>query len=32
MWLDPHVKNTCFVDPVGGSVSFFDTMVRLVKA
>ncbi len=31
LWLDPHLKNTCFIDPVGGSVSFFDTMVALVK-
>ncbi len=29
MWTDPTLKNTCLVDPVGGSVSFYDTMVRL---
>lgn len=29
MWVDPGLKNTCFVDPVGGSVSFYDTFVRL---
>ncbi|HEY5997121.1 MAG TPA: molybdopterin dinucleotide binding domain-containing protein, partial [Candidatus Deferrimicrobiaceae bacterium] len=32
MWIDPHLKNTCMVDPVGGSVSFYDTRVTLVKA
>jgi len=31
MWIDPALKNTCMVDPVGGSVSFYDTYVRLVK-
>jgi tetrathionate reductase subunit A len=30
MWVDPHLKNTCFIDPVGGSVSFYDTRVKLV--
>lgn len=30
MWIDPALKNTCMVDPVGGSVSFYDTHVRLV--
>lgn len=29
MWTDRHVKNTCLFDPVGGSVSFYDTFVRL---
>jgi anaerobic selenocysteine-containing dehydrogenase len=29
MWIDPHLKNTCFIDKVGGSVSFYDTKVRL---
>ena len=29
MWTDPAVKNTCMFDPVGGSVSFYDTHVRL---
>jgi anaerobic selenocysteine-containing dehydrogenase len=31
MWVDPHLKNTCMLDPVGGSVSFYDTKVKLVK-
>ena len=31
MWVDPHLKNTCMLDPVGGSVSFYDTKVRLIK-
>ena len=31
MWLDPHLQNTCLLDPIGGSVSFYDTKVRLVK-
>jgi anaerobic selenocysteine-containing dehydrogenase len=30
MWIDPHLKNTCFIDKVGGSVSFYDTRIRLV--
>jgi len=29
MWTDPTVTNTCLFDPVGGSVSFYDTHVRL---
>jgi anaerobic selenocysteine-containing dehydrogenase len=29
MWVDPALKNTCMLDPVGGSVSFYDTMVKL---
>jgi anaerobic selenocysteine-containing dehydrogenase len=32
MWVDPALKNTCMLDPVGGSVSFYDTYVRLVPA
>jgi anaerobic selenocysteine-containing dehydrogenase len=32
MWTDPVVKNTCMFDPVGGSVSFYDTHVSLVPA
>jgi anaerobic selenocysteine-containing dehydrogenase len=32
MWIDPHLKNTCMIDPVGGSVSFYDTRVTLEKA
>ncbi|AFM27969.1 molybdopterin-dependent oxidoreductase [Desulfomonile tiedjei] len=32
MWVDPALKNTCMLDPVGGSVSFYDTHVRLVPA
>jgi anaerobic selenocysteine-containing dehydrogenase len=30
MWIDPALKNTCMLDPVGGSVSFYDTHVKLV--
>ncbi len=32
MWIDPHLKNTCMIDKVGGSVSFYDTKVRLTPA
>lgn len=32
MWVDPALENTCLLDPVGGSVSFYDTRVRLVPA
>jgi anaerobic selenocysteine-containing dehydrogenase len=32
MWIDPHLENTCFIDKVGGSVSFYDTRVKLVPA
>lgn len=31
MWVDPHLKNTCMIDKVGGSVSFYDTKVKLTK-
>lgn len=31
MWIDPYLKNTCMFDPVGGSVSFYDTKIKLVK-
>lgn len=31
MRLDDHLKNTCLIDPVGGSVSFYDTRVNLVR-
>jgi anaerobic selenocysteine-containing dehydrogenase len=31
MWVDPALKNTCLLDPVGGSVSFYDTQIRLEK-
>jgi anaerobic selenocysteine-containing dehydrogenase len=31
MWIDPHLKNTCMIDKVGGSVSFYDTKIKLVK-
>ncbi|MDO9261677.1 MAG: molybdopterin dinucleotide binding domain-containing protein, partial [Flavobacteriaceae bacterium] len=32
MWTDPSLNNnTCLVDPVGGSVSFYDTKVNLIK-
>jgi len=29
MWTDPTLKNTCLFDPIGASVSFFDTWVNL---
>ncbi len=29
MWTDPTITNTCMFDPVGGSVSFYDTYIRL---
>ncbi len=29
MWTDPQVPNTCMFDPIGGSVSFYDTQVTL---
>lgn len=32
MWTDPSIPNTCMFDPVGGSVSFYDTHVRLEPA
>jgi hypothetical protein len=31
MAIDPHLKHTCLEDVVGGSVSFYDSQVRLVK-
>lgn len=31
MWVDPYLKNTCMLDPIGGSVSFYDTKVKLIK-
>jgi anaerobic selenocysteine-containing dehydrogenase len=31
MWVDPTLKNTCLLDPVGGSVSFYDSKIRLEK-
>jgi hypothetical protein len=31
MWTDPVLRNTCMIDPVGGSVSFYDTYVKLVR-
>jgi anaerobic selenocysteine-containing dehydrogenase len=30
MWTDPTLPNTSLFDPVGGSVSFYDTKIRLV--
>ena len=30
MWTDPNIPNTCMFDPVGGSVSFYDTYVSLL--
>ena len=32
MRIDPVLKNSCMTDPIGGSSSFFDTMVKVVKA
>jgi len=32
MRVDPYLKNTRLVDPVGGSAVFYDTMVKVVKA
>lgn len=31
MWTDPDLMNTCVMDPVGGSASFYDTMINLKK-
>jgi anaerobic selenocysteine-containing dehydrogenase len=31
MRLDPYLKNTCMSDLVGGSVSFYDSKVKLIK-
>ncbi len=31
MRLDDYLKNTCLLDPAGGSVSFYHTKVKLVK-
>jgi anaerobic selenocysteine-containing dehydrogenase len=31
MAIDPYLKNTCLEDVVGGSVSFYDSQVSLVK-
>jgi hypothetical protein len=28
---DPTIMNTCMFDPVGGSVSFYDTVVQLIQ-
>ncbi len=30
LWVDPALNNTCVVDSVSGSVSFYDTYVELV--
>ena len=30
MWTDPTIPNTCMFDPLGGSVSFYDTTVTLI--
>ncbi|MEX0680326.1 MAG: hypothetical protein WD097_03020 [Balneolales bacterium] len=29
MGIDPHLKNTCLTDPVGGSAVFYDTHVKM---
>jgi hypothetical protein len=31
MRVDDHFKNACMLDLIGGSVSFHDTRVKLVK-
>lgn len=32
MWTDSSLRNnTCLIDPVGGSVSFYDTRVKLIR-
>ncbi len=31
MLVDPYLKNTCLVDPVGGSAVFYDSQVKVVK-
>lgn len=31
MSIDPYLKNTCLIDLVGGSVSFYDSKVKLIK-
>ncbi|HDL18910.1 MAG TPA: molybdopterin oxidoreductase, partial [Bacteroidetes bacterium] len=28
---DPHLKNVCMTDPIGGSASFYDTRVKVIK-
>ena len=28
---DPHLKDVCLTDPIGGSAAFFSTRVRLIK-
>jgi len=30
--IDPVLKNVCLSDPIGGSASFYDTKVNLVRA
>jgi hypothetical protein len=32
MRVDPYLKNTCLVDPVGASAVFYDTRVKVTKA
>jgi anaerobic selenocysteine-containing dehydrogenase len=32
MRVDPVLKNVCLTDPIGGSSSFFDTQVKIVKS
>ncbi len=31
MWLDPYLKNVCLTDPIGGSASFYDSRVAIIK-
>ena len=32
MRVDPHLKNTTLLDPVGGSAVFYDSRVKVVRA
>ena len=32
MTVDPHLKDVCLTDPVGGSASFYDSRVGIRKA
>jgi len=32
MMVDPHLKDVCMTDPIGGSASFYDSRVGIRKA
>jgi len=32
MTVDPHLKDVCMTDPIGGSASFYDSRVGVRKA